>query len=217
MSSPSERDLSGPRPITFAPIGVAAVSLGVFVIALLALHVLRTDLNPVADFVSEYAVGDSGALMVIALLAMGLASLALIAGLRAALPGHARSRAGMILIGVWAAGTPVLAAFPIGVDETIDTTADVIHRLTALIAFLAVSIGALLVSRSFRRDAAWRTLARPGIVLSAALLVGYVATFGGYAVDSGFEGMSQRLFLAVLVAWMGMAIWRIQAIRENAS
>ncbi len=196
--------------------GIAGASLGVFIALLALLHVLRADLNPVMHFVSEYAVGDYGFLMIIALLAMGVASIALVAVLRNSVRNEAQSRTGLILIGIWGVGMVPLAVFPIGVGETVDSTADVIHRLTALVTFLAVSICVLLVSRAFHGNVEWRPLATPGIVLSVVLLVGYLATFGGYALDSGFEGLSQRFFLLVLVVWMGLVLWLGVASRWGA-
>jgi hypothetical protein len=208
MTSLPEAGISRARPRVLAVPGMVVGSLAVFFVLLLSLHVLRTDLNSASRFVSEYAVGDYGAIMVLALLAMEVASLALVAALRSSVPNEARSTTGMVLIGVWGAGMLPLALFPIGVGDTVGSTADIIHRTTALVVFLAVSIGVLLVSRGFRRQGAWQQLATPGIVLSIVLLIGYLATFGGYALNSGFEGLSQRIFLLVLAGWMGLVLWR---------
>ena len=60
---------------------VALVGIAYFVVIIVALHVLRPDLNPIQRPTSEYAVGPYGWLMTSAFFSMSVASWALVFGL----------------------------------------------------------------------------------------------------------------------------------------
>jgi hypothetical protein len=77
---------------------VALVGVVYFVVAIVILHVLRPDLNPIQRPTSEYAVGPYGWLMTSAFFSMSVASWALIIGLYQGVSQSARSRIGLGLL-----------------------------------------------------------------------------------------------------------------------
>src|SRR6188474_1523507 len=82
-------------------VGIAAVAIAAiayFVVIIVALHVLRPDLNPIQRPTSEYAVGPYGGLMTSAFFSMSVASLALLIGLAQGVSPRARSRIGLGLL-----------------------------------------------------------------------------------------------------------------------
>jgi Protein of unknown function (DUF998) len=123
----------------------AAAATAVFYLVVLAvLHVLRTDVDPATDPVSDYAVGDYGMLEVFAMLAVGLGALALTAALHQT---PRRSMVGLVLLAVFGLAKVAQAFFPIDVgDET--TTSGSIHSVLGTMAFFALPVAAVLLSRS---------------------------------------------------------------------
>ncbi|MBC8076047.1 MAG: DUF998 domain-containing protein, partial [Chloroflexales bacterium] len=97
LSAPAHTS-PGVRWIARASLGL----VGYTAVAIVALHLLRADLNPIEHFVSEYAVGAFGPVMTSAFITWGLGILALIIGLfRSAAPGG-RSWVGSALMLIWA-------------------------------------------------------------------------------------------------------------------
>ena len=80
---------------------LALISIAYFVAVIVTLHFLRPDLNPISRPTSEYAVGPYRFLMTTAFLSMSVASLSLVTGLYKGMPQSARSRIGLMLLGIW--------------------------------------------------------------------------------------------------------------------
>src|SRR6476646_2024128 len=80
---------------------VSMISIIYFAAAIVALHLLRPDHNPVSQPTSEYAVGPYSFLMTSAFFSMSLASLTLVVAFFQGIPEWARSRIGLALLGVW--------------------------------------------------------------------------------------------------------------------
>jgi hypothetical protein len=202
-----------PQSVNVRPINaVGGGALGMFIALLVVLHVLRADLNPLERMMSEYAVGDYGFLMTLAFLTLAVATLAITVVVALTVPDGSRSNAGLTLVGVSAVGMVVFAVFPIGVGETVDSTSDVIHRMTAPFAFFGLAIGVFLVSRRFKGDPRWSSPYVPGILFAALMLTASVGFFVSYGADLGVEGLIQRVFILTFVAWFVSVASKIRAI-----
>ena len=140
---------------------LALIGIAYFVAVIVTLHFLRPDLNPISRPTSEYAVGQYGFLMTTAFLSMSVASLSLVIGLYKGIPHSARSRIGLMLLGVWVVGVLVAMSFPINPEGTTQTTTGIIHRINGPLTFLSLTIGTILVSKSFSRDKNWRPFIVP--------------------------------------------------------
>lgn len=173
-----------------------------FALTIIALHVLRPDLNPISHFTSEYAVGPYSFLMTSAFLSMSLASFALVIGLYQTVLPPARSLFGLGLLGIWAIGVLIAMIFPVDPDGAPQTLSGTIHQTAGPLTFLCLSVGALLVSWRLNHDAKWSSLYRPELILSFIMLVAFIATAFSFATGSGFGGVAQRIVLGGLVAWM---------------
>ena len=180
------------------------VSVAYFALALIALHLLTLSVDPISQTTSVYAVGPYGVVMSLAFLAMSVATVSLIAGLRRALPPSARSGVGLVLLGVWAVGVIVAMLFPIDVEGAQATLSGVIHRVNGPIAFLAFGIGALLVSRRFGRDESWDRIHDTALILSVAALAAFIAMLVSIAAEAPQTGLFQRIGLAAAIAWYGL-------------
>jgi len=195
---------------------IALIGISYFVIVIIGLHFLRDDLSPMSNPTSQYAVGRYGFLMTTAFFSMSVASFSLLIGLYKRIPKPAQSRIGLILLGIWAFGVLIAMLFPINPEGTEATTTSVIHRINGPLTFLSLSVGATLVSRSFRKDKNWRPFYRTALTLSFAMLLFFIITGINVALKSGFEGLCQRVFLVVFSTWFILTTMHLRsAITRN--
>jgi hypothetical protein len=194
---------------------VAVVAVAYFAVIIVALHVLRPDLNPLSRPTSEYAVGAYGLLMSTAFFSMSVATFALVIGLARGLSHAARSRVGLGLLSLWGIGVLIAMIFPIDAEGASPTLAGTIHGINGPIAFLCMTAGVFLVSRRFKWDHHWRPLYRTALMLALLLLGGLVATPLSLAMQSGLAGLAQRVSLVALVTWMLLTAVRLRAVSSR--
>ena len=194
---------------------LALISIAYFVIVIVTLHFLRPDLNPISRPTSEYAVGPYGFLMTTAFLSMSVASLSLVIGLSKGIPQSARSRIGLILLGIWGVGVLVAMSFPIDPEGSRQTITGIIHRINGPLGFLSLTIGTILVSKRFGRDTHWRPIYRTALSLSLVMLAAFIITAVNMATDSGFGGVSQRVFLIVFTTWFILTTLHLRSTIAN--
>ncbi|MFI4946346.1 MAG: DUF998 domain-containing protein [Burkholderiales bacterium] len=189
---------------------LALAGLLAFVAAVLTLHAAQPELSPRDDAVSYYVHGRLGALLTAGLAGLGIASLALVAGLARVAPA---SRLGLWLLGVWGVGVLLGALFradPPGRWSEPPTFAGMVHGNSAITAFVALPIAALVLSRALRQQAEWRPDARllTGLAVAAAVgLALFTASLMPVFVRPGppiLLGASERLLLACYVAWLAV-------------
>ncbi|MER7500565.1 DUF998 domain-containing protein [Nonomuraea pusilla] len=177
------------------------------------------ELDPLTVTISEYAVADRGGVTEIAMAVLGLGSLALLAGLRAA-GAPVRGLPERLLL-VWSVALLVAAAVPttpFGGD--LDLAAQ-IHRWVSVAAFVSLpAMGALLVPR-LTADAAWKPVARAVEWVSLACGFGLLAiTYVALPGQRVLIGLVERLLLVaelsllgVLAAWLAWLMWNPKATR----
>lgn len=184
-------------------------SLAYYVPILTLLHLLRPDVNPLARVTSEYAVGPFGALMVSTFFILSLALVALGIGLARSLSLPVRSSAGILLLLLSAVAVAIAGVFPVDVGTVTPVSpTGWVHRIAATTAFPAITIGALLLSGRFRRNAAWRDLAWIGMLVGSAGLLLFAAILV-VLLERGLAGAAQRVLLALIVTWMLLVARRI--------
>jgi hypothetical protein len=195
---------------------VAIAAMTFFVAIIVALHFLRPDLDPISRPTSEYAVGAYGYLMTSAFFSMSLASWALIIALYRGVPGPARSRIGLTLLGIWATGVLIAMLFPIDAEGAPQTMAGTIHRINGPLTFLSLTVGVALVSWRFRHDPEWRPFQRFAVILSFILLLEFIVFPVSMAAGLDVEGLIQRIFLVTFVIWfVGTALRLRSAAMES--
>jgi hypothetical protein len=192
---------------------LALIGIAYFAVVIIVLHFLRSDLDPLSSPTSEYAVGSYGFLMTSAFLAMSIASLSLLIGLRKSIPKSSGATLGLVLLGIWGVGVLIAMSFPINSEEAKPTLANIIHRINGPVIFLSLTIATILISRSFRQDENWRPIYRPAFTLSLAMVVLFIVTGVNVATKSGFEGLCQRVFLILFISWFIMTTLRLRLVR----
>lgn len=191
---------------------VAQLGVLVFAASIVALHAFRPDDDPVSQPTSVYAVGSYGSLMTLAFFSMSVATLALVVGLYHGMSRSGRSRIGLVLLVIWGVGVLIAMLFPIDLEDASRTTSGTVHLITGRVIFLCVTVGTVVLSLHFRRDARWRPLRRPALVLALVMVAGFAATLFSNVTDAEIIGLTQRIVLIALVAWMLLVASRLRAI-----
>jgi hypothetical membrane protein len=183
-----------------ATIVIACVTY--YAVAVVALHVLRPEYDPVSRVTSNYVVGPYGYLMTATFFAFAAALFVLSFGLSRVLAMPAQSRLGLALLVAAGLGVVVAGIFPTDVtpDDSPVTATGVVHILAALAAFVCVVVASLLVSKNVDRDPRWRAFRRPAFMLAIAILAGFAVFV--VAQPLGGRGIGQRIFLGTVLLWI---------------
>ena len=197
---------------TLGRIGVVAtVACGA---AIVLMHVVQPDMDPVDVAVSYYMNGRLGRVLGFGLVVLGIGSLALAAGIRALL-GDARPRAGLWLFALWAIGAILGGIFPpdpYGQWDRPPSVPGMIHGVAGIVAFLAFSPGAWLLSKGV---STWTANGAPARMLAPlaglsllVLLLLFVCMAPVFADRPPFAlGLVERVLLALNLGWIGIASW----------
>ncbi len=184
--------------LTFTVVGVVAYAALDIVAQSLPPHY-----SPISQAESDLAVGPYGYVMTINFVLRGLLSLAFLLGLAGATRLTREARVGTALLGIWAVGALILAAFPTNIGAEV-TLHGQIHLVVALIAFVGGGFGALLLSLHFRTDPRLRNLATAATGISILAILFMLADFSAARIHrlAPISGLLERLFLGLVLLWM---------------
>ena len=173
--TPTAKPVTAVSP-TAARLSFAAAAT--FVVLLAALHFIKPSLDPSWHFISEYAIGDYGWIMVLAFLSLALSYVSLFVAIRSQLRNIV-GRIGLVLLLVSALGLTIAAIFttdPITVSEDALTTEGSLHNLGGTLG-IAMPFAAALVGWTLSRNPAWSSAKRPLFWATGLALVAYVGSF----------------------------------------
>ncbi|MET0327773.1 MAG: DUF998 domain-containing protein [Luteimonas sp.] len=178
---------------------VAAAALALFLVAGVALHLLRPELDPVDSQMSLYLIGAWGPLLQIAYVALGVGMVSLGRGLRLAHAPASRSVAALLLFALAGASLSITAYawmdLP-GVDRSME---GLIHGVSAQGAFLFATTGMVVQALNFLRDPDWRRAARWALPWALLCFVSvWVLAFWREAP----RGLAQKTVIALILGWM---------------
>lgn len=175
------------RPVAGSSQRAARVSLSaaaLFLVLLSFLHVIKPELDPSWHFISEYAIGDHGWIMVVAFLSLALSCAALFVSIRR----DVRTSGGKVGLGFLLAGATglfiaaVFTSDPITASENGATTHGTLHGVGNVIGTLAIPIAAVLLTRSLRRNPGWSPARRPLLWAAGIALTGFLVFELSFAV-----------------------------------
>jgi Protein of unknown function (DUF998) len=204
LDAPSQRRATGASL-------AALILVVVCFAAVMALHILRGDVDPVANVMSLYANGSYGVLMTAAFYAFGLACVALAVRLRSALRGSLTARAVPVLLGASGAALLLSGAFEVGRPLVPDTVEESIHSIASIGAFVLLVVAMIAVSFAAGREPAWRSF-RPtsaALATTAALAAMVSPLTDGRPIS----GVVQRVLGFAVLTWLLLTARRI---RTNA-
>src|SRR5574341_54496 len=187
---------------TAAMATMALIGIGYFVIAVVTLHFLRPDYNPIRNFISDYATGPYGFVLTSALFGMSLGSLALVIGLYQILSQSRRPWIGLIFLGLWAAAIMVAGIFRGDLEGAPETPSGGIHVFAALLAYLCLVPAAIVLSSRFKKDERWRPYHSMSLIGSLVVLVTFIGFFVIVLASDMEGGLIQRVLTAAQVAWL---------------
>ncbi len=207
---------------------IARAAAAAFLVLLAILHVIKPELDPSWRPASEYAIGDYGWVMTIAIFSMALSCVALCAAVRSQI-ATIGGRIGLCLLLIVAAALVMAGIFVVdpvtikGPEEM--TTHGTLHGLAGAIFIPGLPIAGVLVSRSLRRAQAWRAAMR-SIRWTAHLMWTSVAAMsvdlitvvssGGILGPGSRNGWLNRLVVLSYCAWLMTVSWRAIQLRKNA-
>ncbi len=174
------------HPAVFARLSL--FSIGYYVIAVAALHVLEPTYDPTSTFISDYVNGQYPLLTAATFvaLAVALAGLAMVVRARLSRTRLATIGRGFLWVGV--GGVLAAGLFPAG-----------------LVAFPALSVALVSLSRVASRIAVWQLVSTRLLVVAILFVVTFVAIMG-WLFELGWGGAGQRLLFVWLFAWIIIAV-----------
>jgi hypothetical protein len=180
---------------------VSFAGLCAFVLAVVALHGIRANLDPAEHTISEYSLGSYGWLMRAAFLALGVGTLVTGLSLRLSCGPSRRRLIGLFMLGGAAIGLLLDAGFNtdrLGVPETFDGA---IHGVATLVLALALPGAAFVFGFDFVRHSNWRPIGTWLFILGTAQL-GAVVVFE--MSPTTVRGWSERLVAVCAVLTLGL-------------
>jgi hypothetical protein len=183
---------------------IALVSVGLWVVATVSLHLLDPDLSVVNEYMSVYALGEYGWLLRTAAFLLGLATIAIGLGLRATLASGKRVTASWLPIVVAGLGFVVSGLFvtdPTGAYEAGRATiSGVVHDLAGFVTLLSLLIAAWMLRGVSSRDDDYKRLARTQLWFAVLLTIATLILVG--TSTYGPVGAMQRVLFVVLGTWL---------------
>jgi hypothetical protein len=188
----------------------AMLGVAIFIATTATLHVVQPTLDPLREAVSYYVHGAWGWMLTLGLIALGVGSIGLTFGLTDPPRGRG-ARTGRWLIGMWGGGVLLGGIFPAdppGRWNEPPSIPGMIHGQAAMLAFLVLPVGALLLARAAGQDERWRPERGRLLALAIATAVSlalFAASLTPVFVRPGppiLLGLSERILLAAYSAWI---------------
>jgi hypothetical protein len=225
-------DTGNAELVKAVPMWAARLSLAsaaTFVVLLVALHFVRPELDPSWHFISEYAIGRLGWMIVLAFLSLAIGYFGLFVALRSQLRTIV-GRFGLVLLLVSALGLVIAATFttdPVTVSSEAVTIEGRLHNLGGTLGF-AMPIAAALIGWRLARDPAWSSARWPILWATGLSLVAFLASFVslgvivsqsgafGPGVPAGWPGRFEILAYSVWVMVVAQQAFRVRGEQRHA-
>lgn len=201
----------------------AISAVAVFILLLLAAHLLKPDLAPSWHFISEYAIGPYGWVMQAAFWALAIANVATFFAIRQAMQTIG-GRVGSFLFLAGTAGLVLAAIFvtdPINTPPEAQTTSGKLHNLGGGLGLLGF-IGTLVFSVRLLRHEHWKPARLAVLAATILLVLGFLVSFvsiimiaidhkGVFGPDTPI-GWPNRIGIGSGCAWLVIVAWQARLI-----
>lgn len=183
--------------------------------AVMLLHVLRGEIDPLRQVMSEYANGSHGVIMTVVFYGFGLSSLALAFRLRRAINLEGVTRLFPSLLAV--AGVCLIASGVFEVERALvpDSLEEVIHSNASVVAFVLLIASMLLFSYACRNDDRWWSFRWTSTVISLSAAAAAMAT--PLTAQTGWSGLVQRLLSLTVLLWFLLTAIRVRGKRFSST
>jgi hypothetical protein len=221
------KELITTKPLSAFSVNAARVSLSLGVlysVLLLSLHVIKPELDPTWNFISEYALGKFGWLMTVTFLALAGSQISLFFAIRTQVK-TVIGYIGLFLLVLSAIGILITALFqtdPITTDQGAMTQSGTMHVIGASLDW--TPFAALFISLSLARTKVWSIKKRSMLITAAItiiLTIVFIATVAS-APDGKFgpgvyAGLVGRFLIWSYLGWIAtvaLHIIRADKLRE---
>jgi hypothetical membrane protein len=199
-------------PRLLARLALAGIAVYVAIDVLLAF--LRPGYSLLYNAESDYGRGPWYWVMDLNFLLRCALSLAVAAALYRTVRPGGRTRGGLALLLTWAVCSGLLAFFADDPAPAPQHGSGVVHDVLGLIAFTAITIGAILISASLMSDPAWRRVAPVLLAISIAGALAYLLLGAPHKHYHAPTGLYERIFLGLELLWIVIAAIAISRRRE---
>lgn len=193
-----------------------------FLVLLAALLVLKPEIDPAWRFISEYAIGRHGWMMVIAFLSMAASCVATVIALWSQV--WLGGRIGIVFLLIGALGVTLAALFttdPITTPLDAQSTSSQLHGLGAILGD-GIPVGATLITWSLARNKSWRPARGWMIGMLAIVWIIYAWLIMSMPADGNFGpgvavGWPSRLLMVSYCFWFIITAWQALRLRRQIS
>jgi hypothetical membrane protein len=182
---------------------IVFICVAYYLIVGIALHILEPEFDPRYRFMSEYVWGAYGWLMTTTFLVLGLAALAVAAGLRAV---HQSLPSARIGFGILAVGGLFVTLAGIFKEFTL-------HGAASAVALPSFVMATLLLSWSFRHAQDWQPIYLAALLIAIAMFVALLSI----VARVGMPGLQQRAFLFLFLLWLSLVAHRLVRVTTDAT
>jgi hypothetical protein len=170
------------------------------------LHIVRPELSPVSDRLSEYANGSYGSIMAASFITLGAGVVVL--GLAMASTGLMAGWSRIVPLFVVVSGVGLIVSGFFPTDPVgAPTTTEKIHSLASGSASLALIAAAVACGLLARAREPGSQIGPAGWLAGLALVLGAISPV---LHDSRWTGLSQRLLWLTLTAWLFVTAWQLR-------
>lgn len=185
--------------------GFSLYGVIIYTIVDIVLKFLRPQYSLIYNAESDYGRGPWFWVMDLNFLLRCILSLALLRSLALTVRPDSRLKNGLVLLGIWAVGSGLLAFFADDIEGQPVHGSGVVHLVLAFIAFVCITISVVLVSIAIRADPAWRSVSTILWLLSLLGVVAFLLLGAALHHKRGPDGLYERIFLGVELLWMAIA------------
>jgi hypothetical protein len=202
-------------------LGIVLVGTVIAVLLEVMAQALPPHYSPVRQPESDLAVGPYGWLEAMSFFMRGALTLVFMVAFMRIVPEGARSRGGLIALGISAIGKMVIAFAATDLTPRPETRHGEIHALAAVVAFFCGALGEVLVARALRRDPEGRRAAQVLLGLATTTFLWTVIALGTLPVSAqiGIWGVVERIATALFLVWMltvTLALWNRSALSKRS-
>ena len=204
----------GAKPDRLESLALVAIASQIVLVGVAMLLPIPSEFSLTSDHISELVLGELGFVQTIAFVVGGIGTLALAYALWHLMTGKL-GRIGSICVLIYGAMAFFVALFPTDrVDSAEDvmgqSTVGTIHSLAAVVAFLSMVLGMILLTWAFARHARWRPIAFwSGLFATAGFSLLFAQQEGEWV------GLLQRMMVSAIAGWMIVVALRVRAIADD--
>lgn len=216
------------KPVTAFSYKAANISLAstiLFLLLLISLHYIKPGIDPSWRFISEYAIGKNGWLMVLAFLALAISYIALYLAIRPQIPRTIIGGFGLILLLISATGLMIAGIFvtdPVTISKDAQTIAGKLHSLGGTLG-MAMPFAAIFISRALIKNKNWSSAKRPVLYAAGLATLGFLVAFislgimlsesGGKFGPDVLVGWPNRFEVITYCIWLIVIAWQSKRLK----